>query len=115
LIIVTTVVILSTDVESITIEVHMKRRLITGALSLACVVGLSVPLIGTGVVGATTTATTCKTIRHDETKLVWNAKHTKKIEEIVYKVVPETATIDGLKPYVNVAVAVVVTERVCPA
>jgi hypothetical protein len=91
----------------------MKRRLITGALSLACLMGLSVPLIGVGNASATSAAKTCKTVRYDETKLVWNASHTKKIDEIVYKVVPETATIDGLKPLVNVAVAVVVTQRVC--
>jgi len=91
----------------------MKRRLITGALSLACLTGLSAPMIG--AVGASTTnaATTCKTTRHDETKLVWNAAHTKKIEEIVYKIVPERATLDGYKPYVNVAVAVVVSQQVC--
>jgi len=91
----------------------MKRRLITGALALACLVGLSVPLIGADGVSTTNTAKTCKTIRHDETKLVWNAKHTKEIKEIVYKIVPEKATLDGYKPYVNVALAVVVTQRVC--
>jgi hypothetical protein len=86
-----------------------------GALSLACLVGLSVPLIGAGAVSTTNNVKTCKTIRFDETKLVWNAKHTKKIEQIVYKVVPEEATLDGIKPYLNVAVAVVVTQRVCSA
>jgi hypothetical protein len=92
---------------------HMKRRLITGALVLACMVGLSVPLIGADGVTTTNAAKTCKTIRHDETKLVWNATHTKQISEIVYKIVPEKATLDGYKPYVNVAVAVVVTQQVC--
>jgi len=93
----------------------MKRRLITGALALACLVGLSAPMIGADGVTTTHTAKTCKTIRHDETKLVWNAAHTKEIKEIVYKIVPEAATLDGYKPYVNVAVAVVVTQRVCSA
>jgi hypothetical protein len=91
----------------------MKRRLITGALTLACLVGLSVPMIGADAVSTTNTAKTCKTIHYDETKLVWNATHTKKIKEIVYKIVPERATLDGDKSYVNVAVAVVVTQRVC--
>lgn len=104
---------LSIDVESTTIEDLMRRRLITGALSLACLVGLSVPLVGAGGVSAKTTTETCKTIRYDETKLVWNATHTKRIEEIVYKVVPERAMLDGYKPFVNVAVAVVVTKQVC--
>jgi hypothetical protein len=91
----------------------MKRRLITAALTLACVVGLSVPLIGAGGVSAANTAKTCKTIHYDETKLVWNARHTSEIREIVYKIMPEEATLDGYKPYVNVAVAVVLTQRVC--
>jgi hypothetical protein len=91
----------------------MKRRLIIGALSLTCLIGLSVPLIAAD--GATTTNSpkTCKTIRYDKTKLVWNAKHTKQIKEIVYDVVPEKALLDGYRSYVKVAVAVVVTERVC--
>lgn len=93
----------------------MKRRLKIGALSLACLVGLSVPLIGAGGVSMKNTAKTCKTTRYDETKLVWNAGHTQKIEEIVYKIVPERATLDGHKAYVNVAVAVVVTQWVCSA
>jgi hypothetical protein len=91
----------------------MKRRLITGALSLACLAGLSVPLIGAGGVSAATTAHTCKTIHYDETKLVWNANHTNEVREIVYRIVPEKATLDGYKPYVNVAIAVVLTKRVC--
>jgi hypothetical protein len=93
----------------------MKRRLITGALTLACLVGLSVPLIGADGVTTANTAKTCKTIHYDETKLVWNAEHTKEIKEIVYKIVPETATLDGYKPFINVAVAVVATKRVCSA
>jgi hypothetical protein len=93
----------------------MKRSLRTGALALTCLMGLSVPLIGAGGVSAANTAKTCKTIHYDETKFVWNAKHTNEVEEIVYKIVPETATLDGYKPYVNVAVAVVLTKRVCSA
>jgi hypothetical protein len=91
----------------------MKRRLMIGAIGIASFVGLSVPLIGAGAVSTANTAQTCKVIHHDETKLVWNAKHTKKIEQIVYKVVPEKATLDGYKAYVNVAVAIVVAQRVC--
>jgi hypothetical protein len=104
---------ISRDVESMNVEETMKRRLRIGALSLACLVGLSVPLIGAG--GATThsTAKICTTVRHDETRLVWNAAHTAKIQEIVYRVVPERTTIDGHKPYINVAIAVTATERVC--
>lgn len=96
------------------------------ALVLACSMAVSAPLIAAGATvrpsvspigtaGVTTanTAKTCKTIRHDETKLVWNATHTKEIKEIVYKIVREEATLDGYKPFVNVAVAVVVTRRVC--
>jgi hypothetical protein len=93
----------------------MKRRLMIGALSLASLVGLSVPLISAGAVSTSNDAKTCTTIRFDETKLVWNAAHTKKIEQIVYKIVPEEATLDGVKPNLNVAVAVVVTQRVCSA
>jgi hypothetical protein len=91
----------------------MKRSLIIGALALACSVGLSVPLIGADGVVTGNLAKNCKAIRHDETKLVWNATHTKKVSEIVYKIVPETATLDGYKPDVNVAIAVVVTKQMC--
>jgi hypothetical protein len=93
----------------------MKRKLMTGALALVCLVGLSVPLIGADGVSTTNPAKTCKTIRYDETKLVWNTKHTNQIKEIVYKVVPEKASLDGDKSYVKVAVAVVVSQRVCTA
>jgi hypothetical protein len=93
----------------------MRRRLKIGALSLACLVGLSVPVAGAGAVTARTTAKACKTIRYDETRLVWNAEHTSKMSVIVYKVEPETTTLDGFKPYLDVAVAVVITKRVCPA
>jgi len=95
----------------------MRRKLKIGALWLACLVGLLVPLVGAGAGAVSTrdTAKNCKTIRYDETKLVWNAKHTRKIAEIVYKIEPETARLDGYRSYVNVAVAVVVTKRVCPA
>jgi hypothetical protein len=93
----------------------MKRRLRIGTLSLACMMGLSVPLIGASGASTTKTPKTCTTIRHDETKLVWNAKHTKQIEETVYRVVPENATLDGFRSYLDVAVAVVVTQRVCSA
>jgi hypothetical protein len=91
----------------------MKRRLMMGALVLTCWAGLSVPLIAADGVTPTNPAKTCKTIRYDETKLVWNASRTKEVKTIVYKVVREEATLDGYKPYVNVAVAVVVTRRVC--
>lgn len=91
----------------------MKRRLKIGALSLACLVGLSVPLVNAGAVSTKSTAKTCKTVSYDETKLVWNAKHTEKVTQIVYKVVPESAMLDGAKTYVDVAVAVVLTQRVC--
>jgi hypothetical protein len=80
------------------------------AMVLAGLMAVSGPLTAAGATSSPNTCTTTKTV---ETKLVWNAKHTKQIKEIVYKIVPETATLDGHKPYVNVAVAVVATHRVC--
>jgi hypothetical protein len=83
------------------------------ALVLACLMAVSAPLIAAGATGATSIPKTCTIKNTVETKLVWNARHTKEIKEIVYKIVPERATLDGYKPFVDVAVAVVVTKRVC--
>jgi hypothetical protein len=83
------------------------------AIVLAGLMAVSAPLTAAGATGATSNPNTCTTTKTVETKLVWNATHTQEIKEIVYEIVPETATLDGHKPYVNVAVAVVVTQRVC--
>jgi hypothetical protein len=91
----------------------MRRKLTIGALFLACLLGLSAPLVSADALSTTTTTKSCKTVHYDQTRLVWNATHTAKIDQIVYKVVPETATLDGFKSYVEVAVAVVLTKQVC--
>ena len=90
------------------------KRLLTAALALTCLVGLTVPLIGAGATAKPATSTTvCKNVRQVETKLVWNAKHTKKVRVDVYKLVKESIKQDGSVNVFYVRELVHQTIRVC--
>jgi hypothetical protein len=89
----------------------MKKLLVTALL-----VAASLLVVGTTLTaGASAKASTCKTVKYNETKLVWNAKHTKKIKVVVTKLVKETVKVHGKLKTSYVEVPVVKSVKICTA
>jgi hypothetical protein len=89
----------------------MKRLLVTALL-----VAASLLVVGTALTaGASAKASTCKTVKYNETKLVWNAKHTKKIRVVVTKLVKETIKVHGKLTLSYVEEPVVLSVKICTA
>jgi len=89
----------------------MKKLLVTALLLAA-----SLLVVGTTLTANATSKTTpCKTVKYNETKLVWNAKHTKKITVVVTKLVKETIRVHGKLKTSYVEVPVVKSVKICTA
>ena len=89
----------------------MKKLLVTALLIAA-----SLLIVGTTLTaGGTVKTSTCKTVKYNETKLVWNAKHTKKVRVVVTKLVKETIKVNGKLKTSYVEEPVVLSVRICTA